>query len=80
MDCSNGYCENIKDKMEKKPRKKTMKDLFEKGSHKMPNGETHSGKTHTKKSKLIKCPKGHKICMCNPKKPKCKKIVNKKKK
>lgn len=61
MECSNGYCENVKNKLEKKERKMKVKDLFEK-----PN------------KKPIKCPKGHKICMCNPKKPKCKKIKKKK--
>lgn len=26
------------------------------------------------KKKTLKCPKGFKVCNCNPKKPKCKKI------
>ena len=71
------YCDKVNDKMTKKPKKpkyNKLSDLFDvKNTHKMPNGETHTGKTHTKKSKLIKCPKGHKICRCK-KKPKCVKI------
>ena len=61
-----------------KPKKKTaLNKLFDmKNTHVMPNGEIHTGKTHTKNSRLVKCPKGKKICNCK-KKPKCVSVNNK---
>jgi len=82
MECYKNDFECL-DKMNNPPKKKkkAFSKVFE--THKMPNGEIHTGKTHTKSSKLVKkssisiaplkCPKGHKICRCK-KKPKCKKI------
>tara|TARA_R110002153_G_scaffold54102_5_gene150451 strand:+ start:3475 stop:3720 length:246 start_codon:yes stop_codon:yes gene_type:complete len=72
MDCFKNDYECL-EKINNPPKKtkKPFNKVFE--THKMPNGETHTGKTHTKSSKLVKCPKGHKICRCK-KKPKCKKI------
>ena len=46
---------------EKKKKKKTLDQLFDVKAP--PRTE----------SKNKKCPKGYKVCMCNPKKPKCKK-------
>ena len=42
-------------KAPRKPRKPKLKDVFElKGSHKMADGSVMSGKTHSKKGKLIR--------------------------
>ena len=66
-------------KYKKKTPKTPLNKLFDmKNTHVMPNGEIHTGKTHTKNSRLVKCPKGKKICNCK-KKPKCVSINNKKK-
>jgi hypothetical protein len=48
---------------EKKKRKKTEKQLFFKP-------KAYKNITSTE----MKCPKGYKICRCNKKRPKCKKI------
>lgn len=59
-------------KAPRKPRKPKLKDVFElKGSHKMADGSVMSGKTHSKKSKLIrKAPaKGKRRKSIRPKKP-----------
>ena len=56
-----------------KPKKKTaLNKLFDmKNTHVIPDPKIK--KTHTKNSRLVKCPKGKKICNCK-KKPKCVKI------
>lgn len=47
---TNSY-KQIKNNEEPKKRKMTLNEVF---IHVMPNGDIHSGKTHTKNSKLIK--------------------------
>ena len=47
---TNSY-KQIKNNEEPKKRKMTLSEVF---THIMPNGDIHSGKTHTKNSKLIK--------------------------
>ena len=62
MDCDIKYKDGIKSDCEVKKRKLKYKKLTDMFEVK----------------KTIKCPKGFKVCNCNPKKPKCKKIEKKK--
>jgi len=73
MDKTNANClKMLEPKKYDKPKNKVpLNKLFDmKSTHVMPNGEIHTGKTHTKNSRLVKCPKGKKICKCK-KKTKC---------
>ena len=39
---------------DKKKPKKALNKIFKGATHKMPSGAIHTGKTHTKKSKVVK--------------------------
>tara|TARA_R110002073_G_scaffold61849_3_gene155592 strand:- start:139 stop:342 length:204 start_codon:yes stop_codon:yes gene_type:complete len=65
---TNSY-KQIKNNEEPKKRKMKLSEVF---THIMPNGDIHSGKTHTKNSKLIKKAKQVKPSKTTKKKKKTK--------